>query len=173
MLVSWATSYFNVSAIDPLELWPRLRSLKQEDAKELFTLIELCLTCPYGNVLCEQFISYLRAVKTDWRNRLNESNLTDLLRIKVTGPTLYGFNEEFCDLAVSLRNNDKRRRPSQAKRKASKKREKSAKRTREIERDEFLKTWLVEVGANDTEDSDSQSDEREAMSNIEDTVIPY
>ena len=39
MLVSWATSYFNVSAIDPLELWPRLRSLKQEDAKELFILI--------------------------------------------------------------------------------------------------------------------------------------
>ena len=111
----------------------------------------------------------MRAVKTDWQNRLNESNLTDLLRIKVTGPTLHGFKEEFCDFAVSLRNNDKRRRPNQAMRKASKNLEKSAKRTREMERDELLKTWLVEVGANDTEDSDSQSDEREAMFNIEDT----
>ena len=88
MLVQWATSFFNVAAIDLMELWPRLKNLKQNDAKDLFILIELCLTCPYGNAVCESFISYLRVVKTDWRNRLNESNLTDLLRIKVTGPSL-------------------------------------------------------------------------------------
>lgn len=53
MLVHWATSFFNVAVIDPLDLWPRLKNLKQDDAKELFILIELCLTCPYGNSVCD------------------------------------------------------------------------------------------------------------------------
>ena len=140
MLVQWATSFFNIAAIDPMELWPRLKNLKQSDAKDLFILIELCLTCPYGNAVCGSFISYLRMVKTDWRNRLNESNLADLLRIKVTGPSLKVLNEEYCDLAVTLCNNDKRRRPKQTKRKAyQKKHSYGVKKTRETERNEYLK----------------------------------
>ena len=95
MLVHWATAFFNVDVLDPLDLWPHLKNLKQDEAKDLFLLMELCLTCPYVNSVCESLISYLRMVKTDWRNRLNESNLTDLLRIKVTGPNLKKVNENF------------------------------------------------------------------------------
>ena len=76
MLVLWATTYFAVEVINPMELWPRLRKVKQDEAKEMWVLIELCLCCPYGNAVCESFISYLRVVKTDSRNRLNESNLS-------------------------------------------------------------------------------------------------
>lgn len=140
-----------------MELWPRLKNLKQNDANELFTLIELCLTCPYGNAVCESFISYLRVVKTDWRNRLNESNLTDLLRIKVTGPSLKVFNEEYCDLAVTLWNSEKRRRPRQRKRKAYRKSITGVKKTREMERNEYLKNWLLDVGVEDQSDCESDS----------------
>ena len=59
MLVQWA--YFNVAVIDSMDLWPRLWKIKLEDARELWVLIELCFCCPYGNAVCESFISYLRA----------------------------------------------------------------------------------------------------------------
>ena len=59
MLVQWATTYFAVEVINPMELWPRLRKVKQDQAKELWVLIELCLCYPYGNAVCESFISYL------------------------------------------------------------------------------------------------------------------
>ena len=65
MLVQWATTYFEVAVINPMDLWPRLRKVKQDEASELWSLIELCLCCPYGNAVCESFISYLRVVKTD------------------------------------------------------------------------------------------------------------
>ena len=116
MLVQWATAYLNVAVIDSMDLWPRLWKIKLEEARELWVLIELCFRCPYGNAVCESFISYLLVVKTDWRNRLNERNLTDLMRIKVTGPTLPVFRECFGELAVDLWNNDKTRRTTQRKR---------------------------------------------------------
>ncbi len=171
MLVHWATAFFNVDVLDPLDLWPRMKNLKQDEAKDLFLLIELCLTCPYGNSVCESFISYLRVVKTDWRNRLNESNLTDLLRIKVTGPNLKEFNEEFCDAAIILWNDAKRRRPNQTKRKAYKERSKGGKRTRAMERNEYLKDWLVDIGVDEASSTESESDNTDSEPNNEDPVI--
>ena len=56
------------------------------------------------HAVCESFISYLSVVKSGCRNRLNERNLTDLMRNKVTGPTLHVFRERFCELAVDLWN---------------------------------------------------------------------
>ena len=52
-LVQYTTSYFDVPVIQPVDLLPRLHKLKQEDAPELWALIELCLCCPYGNAVCE------------------------------------------------------------------------------------------------------------------------
>ncbi|KAJ7372323.1 hypothetical protein OS493_019767 [Desmophyllum pertusum] len=37
-----------------MDLWPRLRKVKQDEAKELWSLIELCLCCPYGNAVLMQ-----------------------------------------------------------------------------------------------------------------------
>ena len=156
MLVHWATAFFNVDVLDPLDLWPHLKNLKQDEAKDLFLLIELCITCPYRHSVCESFISYLRVVKTDWRNRLNESNLTDLLRIKVTGHNLKEFNEKFCDVAITLWNDAKSRRPNQTKRKVYKERSKGSKRMRAMERNEY---WLAEVGVDQPSSTESESDQ--------------
>ena len=148
MLVQWATTYFAVEVINPMELWPRLRKVKQDEAKELWVAIELCLCCPYGNTVCESFISYLRVVKTDWCNRLNESNLSDLLCIKVTGPTVTNFHDSFSELAIELRIEAKRRRPNQGKRKKNLPRNGGKKRTRTMERAKFLEEWLADIGGN-------------------------
>lgn len=156
MLVQWATTYFEVAVINPMDLWPRLRKVKQDEASELlWSLIELCVCCPYGNAVCESFISYLRVVKTDWRNRLNESNLSDLLRIKVTGPTVTVFHDKFSELAIQLWSDAKRRRPNQRKRKQYLPRNGGKKRTRAMERSNFLEEWLADIGYDTESGSDS------------------
>lgn len=43
MLVQWATTYFEVAVINPMDLWPRLRKVKQDEASELWSLIEQSL----------------------------------------------------------------------------------------------------------------------------------
>ena len=82
------------------------------------------------HAVCESFISYLRVVKSGWRNRLNERNFTDLMRNKVTGPTLHVFRERFCELAVDLWNSGKSRRKTQGNRKQYAARGNASKRTR-------------------------------------------
>ena len=52
----------------------------------------------------------MKIVKTDWRSRLNEKNLSDLLRIRVEGPGLSQFAQYGCEEAVNLWHNAKQRR---------------------------------------------------------------
>ena len=59
----------------------------------------------------------MKIVKTDWRSKLNESNLESLLRIKVEGPSLKGFAETFCSKAVHLWWDKKEQRVNQGKQK--------------------------------------------------------
>ena len=165
MLVQWATAYFNVAVIDSMDLWPRLWKIKLEDARKLWVLIELCFCCLYGNAVCESFISYLRVVKTDWCNRLNEHNLTDLMRIKVTGSTLPVFRECFGELAVDLWNNDKAHRTTQRKRKQYDARGSASKRTRETEREKFLRDWLKDVGVESEKESEGEENDKEMEAN--------
>ena len=63
----------------------------------------------------------MRVVKTDWRNKLNEKNLSSLLYIKTKGPTLQDFHDNFCASAANLWFNDKERRLNQGKRNKYKK----------------------------------------------------
>lgn len=167
LLVQWATMYFDVATIDPMDLWPRLQRIKHDEAPGLFALIELCLCCPYGNSVCESFISYLRVIKTDWRNKLNESNLTDLMRIKVTGPTVPGFNKRFCGLAVDLWNSEKVRRTNQGQRRKYAERRGTGTKTREMERKEFLKAWLKDAGADYEEEGGTSDDEEETEEDMD------
>ena len=44
----------------------------------------------------------MKIVKTDWRSKLNESNLESLLLIKVEGRSLKGSAKRFCSKAVHL-----------------------------------------------------------------------
>lgn len=96
-LVRYATTYFNVDIDDPLAVWSKLYEISKLSTSRwnnIFKLIELCLCTPYSNASLERFFSHLGVVKNDWRNRMNEENLTDLLRIKVVGLSLEDFDKQ-------------------------------------------------------------------------------
>ena len=117
--------------------------------------------------MCESFISYPRVVKTDWRSRLNESNLSDLLRIKVTGPTVTNFHDSFSELAIELWSEAKRRRPNQGKRKKYLPRN-GGKKWREEENKSdgkgriFGRELLADIGGNTESGSDDDDQDEEA-----------
>ena len=75
------------------------------------------MCAPCSNAALERFFSQLRVVKSVWHNRLTEENLTHLLRIKVTGPSLEIFHNDYCNITVDKWYNDKNRRLGQNKRK--------------------------------------------------------
>jgi len=75
------------------------------------------LCSPFSNAIVERFFSQMKVIKTDLRNKINEENLEDLLRIKIGGINLETFDKQFCDKAIDLWHNDKVRRPNQGKRK--------------------------------------------------------
>ena len=79
----------------------------------------------------------------------------------MTGPTLHVFCERVGELAVDLWKSDKSRRKTQGKRKQYAARGNASKRTRETEREEFLRDWLKDVGAQDEEESESEENEEE------------
>ena len=103
---------------------------------------------------------------------MNERNLTDLMRIKVTGPTLHVFRERFGELAVDLWNSEKSRRKTQGKRKQYAARGNASKRTRETEREDFLRDWLKDVGAEGEEESESEENEEEMEADISEEDAP-
>ena len=69
-------------------------------------LAELCFSAPYSNGSRKCFFSQKRIMKTDWRNALPETNLTNLLRNKLSRPLLKVFLEEDCLKAAKLWYND-------------------------------------------------------------------
>ena len=72
-------------------------------------IIELCICTPCSNAELERFLSQMQVMKTDWCNRLSEVNLTCLLRIKVAGPSLKSFHDNYYHLAIDLWFNEKER----------------------------------------------------------------
>lgn len=109
--------------IPPKQIWQLLfRNDATKNLHNIFLIAEICLCAPYSNACIERFFSQMRVVKTDWRNRLNEKNLSSLLYVKTEGPTLQIFHDVFCPSAVDLWYSDKTRRLNQGKRKKYKKR---------------------------------------------------
>ena len=107
----------------PIQIWKLLFCNNEtKNLRNILLIAEICLCAPYSNASIERFFSQMRVVKTDWRNKLNEKNLSSLLYIKTEGPTLQDFHDNFCASAVNLWFNDKERRLNQGKRKKYKKR---------------------------------------------------
>ena len=75
----------------------------------IFTIIELCICTPCSIAEVKRFISQMQVVKTDWRSRLSEVNLTCLLRIEVADPSLKSFHDSYCHLSIDLYGLTKRR----------------------------------------------------------------
>ena len=70
--------------------------------KNILLLTELCLCTPYSHATIEDLFSYMKVVETDWQNRLNDESLESILRIKVSGPSMSLFHDEYADCAFFL-----------------------------------------------------------------------
>ena len=117
-LVMYAMKNYNHLIYTPLKMWQLLNPFKNERGwNNIFLIAELCFCAPCSNASLERFFSQMRIVKTDWRNSLSESNLTSLLQIKLSGPTLKVFVDKYCAKAVSNWYHDKDRQINQKPRK--------------------------------------------------------
>ena len=63
----------------------------------------------------ERFFSQLHVIKSVWHIHLSEENLTHLLRIKVTSPSLEIFHNDYCNITVDKWYNNKKRQLGQNK----------------------------------------------------------
>ena len=64
----------------------------RRDVPNILDLIDLVLTIPASSAECERGFSHVKRIKSTERNRLDESSLSDLLTIKLEGPTIEMFN---------------------------------------------------------------------------------
>ena len=76
---------------------------------QIFGVIEICMCAPCSNATLERFFSQLHVIKSVWRSRLSEENLTHLLPIKVTGPSLEIFHNDYCNITGGKWYNNKNR----------------------------------------------------------------
>ena len=91
-LVMYAMKNYNHPIYTPLKMCQLLNLFKNERGwSNIFLIAEICFCAPCSNASLKKIFSQMRTVKTDWRNSLSESNLTSLLRLKVSGTTLKVF----------------------------------------------------------------------------------
>ena len=146
----YAMKNYNHLIYTPLKMWQLLNPFKNERGwNNIFLIAELCFCAPCSNASLERFFSQMRIVKTDWRNSLSESNLTSLLRIKVSGPA-----EKYFAKAVNNWYHDKDRRINQKTRKRYRKR-----KARKTQRKEFQLPYLFETSS----ESEEEEEEEDAM----------
>jgi hypothetical protein len=155
-VVEYTKQYHKVELFEPLDMWSLLNQRIGKRFPDIFHFIELCLCAPYSNATVERFFNYMKIVKTDWRSKLNESNLESLLRIKVQGPNLNDFAETLCPKAVHLWRGEKERRVNQGKRKKYKARKTKSKRRRFTNSyiDEFLGLSSSDEGTDEENEED-------------------
>lgn len=64
------------------------------DAEHFLLLVDLLLTIPAHSAECERGFSLLKTIKTDWRNKLSDSAVTDLIRIALESADIKLFNPD-------------------------------------------------------------------------------
>lgn len=77
----------------PLTMQEVLQSMQATEVyqgifPQTFNLVNILQAMPVGTATVERSFSQMKMVKTRLRNRLNDSNLSQLLRIAVEGPNL-------------------------------------------------------------------------------------
>ena len=126
--------YFPVKTIEPINLWGDLISMRNDADKNDWVygllIVEIGLCAPQSNTALERFFSQLKFIKSTIRSSLNGQSLNSLLRIKVTGPKLKEFHEEYVEDIVTIWYNIKDRRLNQKKRKSYKPRNTTTKKVK-------------------------------------------
>ena len=59
---------------------------------EIFKLLNILLVLPVGTATVERSFSHMKQIKMRLRNRLNDANLSHLMRIAIEGPELSSIN---------------------------------------------------------------------------------
>ena len=75
-VVEYANQCYEVSLLEALKMWSILHKSISLRFPNIFRFVELYLYAPYSNATVERFFNYFKIVKTDWRSRLNERNIS-------------------------------------------------------------------------------------------------
>ena len=65
-----------------------------EECKNVFHIFEVLLVTPFTNAKVERVFSHMNKIKTDWRNRLKQKRLDNLIMISEGGRSLEDFNPD-------------------------------------------------------------------------------
>ena len=99
-IVIYARKHLSIGTEDYRSVWYKLHTCPDHrNWPNILLVCQLVFSLPFSNGRVEQIFSSLKVIKTDRRNNLNTSMLSDLLEIYVEGCPL---NEFSADNAVAL-----------------------------------------------------------------------
>ena len=74
--------------------WKDINAEFGTNAEHILLLVDLLLTIPGHSAECERGFSLLKTIKTDWRNKLTDEAVTDLIRITLESADIKSFNPD-------------------------------------------------------------------------------
>ena len=86
--------YFKMIDVDVLKFWSKIFKLQDENLqwRPALLVIEICLCAPISNASLERLFNQMNLGKSTVRNRLKNSTLNVLLRIKVSNVSFETFH---------------------------------------------------------------------------------
>ncbi|XP_071854674.1 uncharacterized protein [Apostichopus japonicus] len=84
--------YSNLSHLSRADFWSAGYSILKTQYPNLLHVFIVLKLLPVSNAKVERAFSFMRRVKSDWRNSLSESTLNHLLRIDIDGPDFDDFD---------------------------------------------------------------------------------
>lgn len=103
--------YSNLSHLSRADFWSAGYSILKTQYPNLLHVFIVLKLLPVSNAKVERAFSFMRRVKSDWRNSLSESTLNHLLRIDIDGPDFDDFDPS---ASVNMFFSDKVRRSGPA-----------------------------------------------------------
>lgn len=97
----------NLSHLHRADFWSAVYDIMRTQYPNLLHVYIILKLLPVSNAKVERAFSFMRRVKTDWRNGLSENTLNHLLRIDIDGPDIDDFDPS---AAVHIFYSDKVRR---------------------------------------------------------------
>ena len=91
---AFKTYWAGVKQIKGTNIWAMLLRCHHKQFPNLASLIEILLWLPLSNAKVEWGFSSMRRIKTDWRSRLGEHTLDNLMRISNDGPAVSDFSSD-------------------------------------------------------------------------------
>lgn len=88
--------------------WVQVHTMFKDRCGDLLGLIDLLLALPASSSEAERGFSVMKVTKTDWRSRLSDTRLSDLMTVKLQSNSIETFNP---DDSINLWLNGKHRKP--------------------------------------------------------------